>query len=97
MLDLRKYTSPIHTVKFEEGEVYLKKMSASDVDDCEEMDGAERCLETLRRSLCDKNGKICNYTTDELKAMDNDLITSLYIESLDFNKPKKKLDLKPKK
>ena len=92
MLDLRKYTSPVKSIKFEEGEVYLKKMSAQDVDECEEMEGAERCLETLRRSLCDKSGKLCVYTLDELKSMDNDLITSIYIECLDYNKPKKKID-----
>ena len=92
MLDLRKYTSPIKTIKFEEGEVYLKKMSAQDVDDCEELEGPERCLETLRRSLCSKDGKLCDYKVDELKAMDNDIVTSLYIEALDYNQPKKKID-----
>lgn len=97
MLDLRKYTSPIHTVKFEEGEVYLKKMSAADSDDCEELEGVRRYQETLIRSLCDKNGKLCDYTIDDIKAMENDIVTSIYLEIIDFNKPKKKLDLNPKK
>jgi len=92
MLDLRKYTSPIKTIKFEEGEVYLKKMSTADADECEEIEGVERPIETLRRSLCKKDGKLCNYSVEELKAMDNDLITSIYIEAIDFNRPKKKLD-----
>lgn len=94
MLDLKKYKSPVHKVIFEEGDVFIKRLSTYDSTECDLVeDTGDRLCEMIARSLCDSKGKSLEYSAEDIKVIDTDLCKRLFFEIVDINKAKKKQDL----
>lgn len=89
MLDLKTYKSKVHSVEFDDGKVFIKKMSAGIAQDCDELDGADACFAMLAESICDETGKLL-YTAEEVKEMENDIVKALFVEIKELNRLKKK-------
>ena len=93
MIDLKKYNSPIHKVTFEEGDLYLKKLPADKVYQFDSLeDRGERMLKTVLCSLCDESGDKLDLTLEDVKKMDADIVSTIFLECQIINKPKKKID-----
>lgn len=93
MINLKNYNSPVHKLEFEEGELFIKKLSAANTfkfDALEET--SERILHTVLDSLCDEDGNKLDLTLNDVKNMDSDLVYTLFLECQIINKPKKKID-----
>ena len=93
MLDLKKYKSAVHKVKFEEGDVFIKRLSTQDSTECDLVEETNaRLCEMIARSLCDSKGVSLGYSIDDVMEIDTDLSKALFYEIVEINKVKKKLD-----
>ena len=94
MINLREYTSPVHKVEFEEGEIFIKRLSSANTFKFDAMkETGDRIVNTVLHSLCDEDGSKLDYNLGDIKKMDSDLLSTIFMECQIINKPKKKLDL----
>jgi len=98
-MDLRKYKAPIHKAEFEEiGTFYFCKVSYGRSNEIDAIEDPDKRIKTfLSECLCDENGKLYNYTHEELESYPTGIIKTLYLEFIEFHERKKKIISQKKK
>ena len=93
MIDLNTYTSGVHKIKFEEGDLFIKELSGAVGWRCEDIEhDGEKIFQTVFNSLCDESGKESGISLETVKTLDISMIKAIYLECVKVNGPKKKLD-----